>query len=144
MAETTTETEYRKPLPNLEDPHYAPFWAAAKEHRLVMQRCTACRHIRWPVHPFCTECLSPDVEWAELSGRGELFTWTRFFQGYHPEWAKETPYNVCLVKLEEGPIMLSNMVDVTHEDLRVGMPVEITFDDVTPEVSIPKFRPRAG
>lgn len=141
MADTAT-TDYAKPLPNREDPQYAPFWEAAKGHRLVMPRCTQCGHIRWPANPVCTECLAPDFEWAELSGRGELFTWVNFFQGYHPEWAKETPYNVSLVKLEEGPVMLTNVTDAADEDLKIGLPMEVWFDDVTDEVAIPKFRPR--
>jgi uncharacterized protein len=141
MSETTAAPTYRKPLPNLDDPEYAPFWQAAKEHRLVMQRCSACGHVRWPAGPVCTECLSLEHEWAELSGRGELFSWTSFHQGYHPEWAKETPYNVSMVKLEGGPIMLTNVTGVDDAELRLGLPLEVWFDDVTDEVSIPKFRP---
>ncbi len=138
---TDETTEYRKPLPNLEDPQYAPFWAAAKEHRLVMQRCTECGHVRWPANPNCTECLATGVEWAELSGRGELYSWTNFYQRYHPEWANEAPYNVSMVKLEEGPVMLSNVTGVEDADLDVGIALEVWFDDVTDEASIPKFRP---
>lgn len=140
---TTEPGEYRKPLPNLEDPLYAPFWDAAREHRLVMQRCTECGHVRWPANPACTECLATDYEWADLSGRGELFSWTTFHQRYHPEWANEAPYNVSMVKLAEGPVMLSNVTDVADADLAIGMALEVWFDDVTDEVSIPKFRPAA-
>lgn len=138
-----SDSEYRKPLPNTEDPLWAPFWQAAKRHELSMQRCQDCSHVVWPAQSFCTECLSSRLEWTALSGRGELFTWTHFHQGYHPEWAKETPYNVSLVKLEEGVIFLTNVVETEREDLRLGMPLEVVFDDVTESVSIPKFRPAA-
>lgn len=134
-------TEYRKPLPNLEDPAWAPFWAAAKQRRLSMPRCQECRHVVWPVQPSCTECLSPRLAWEDLSGRGELFSWVHFHQGYHPEWAKETPYNVALVRLDEGIVFLTNLVDCDREALRLGMPLEVVFDEVTETVSIPKFRP---
>jgi uncharacterized OB-fold protein len=134
-------SEYKKPLPNLDDPAYAPFWAAAKRHELAMPRCTSCGHVRWPMNPACTECLAPEFEWATLSGRGELFSWTNFYQQYHPEWGKEAPYNVSMVKLPEGPVMLTNVTGVDDADLRLGMPLEVWFDDVTPDVSIPKFRP---
>ena len=134
---------YNKPLPNLDDPLWAPFWAAAKRHQLAMPACQDCGHVVWPVQPSCTECLSPRLEWRDLSGRGELFTWTHFHQGYHPEWAKETPYNVSLVKLDEGVVFLTNVVGCEREDLKVGMAVEVTFDDVTSTISIPKFKPVA-
>lgn len=134
--------DYKKPLPDVSDPTWAPFWEAAKRHQLAMQHCVDCGHLVWPAGPVCTECLSANLEWRDLSGRGTLFTWTRFHQGYHPEWAKETPYNVSLVMLEEGVIFLTNVTNVADDDLSLGMPLDVWFDDVTDEVSIPKFRPR--
>ena len=134
--------EYTRPLPALDDrtdPESRAFWAAAHDHRLVMQRCTACDHIRWPIGPVCTQCLAPEFEWQQMSGKAELHTWVNFYQGFQPEWAKESPYNVALVKLEEGPIFLSNVV-ADDDDLAVGVALELTWEDATDEVSIPKFK----
>ena len=101
--------------------------------------CTDCNHIRCPIGPVCTQCLAEQFEWHEMSGKAELHTWVNFYQGFHPEWAKESPYNVALVKLEEGPIFLSNVV-ADDDDLAVGIALELVFDDVTDDVSIPKFK----
>lgn len=138
--------EYTKPLPNLEqaDDESRAFWAAAHEHRLVMQRCIECGHIRWPIGPVCTQCLAEGFEWQTLSGKGELWSWVNFYQPFHPEWAKEAPYNVAIVRLEEGLLFLTNVVGCEDADLSVGMPLEIVFEDATEEVSIPKFRPASG
>ena len=81
------------------------------------------------------------MEWAEASGRGKLYSWTIFYQVYDPAFAEDIPYNVGLIELEEGPSFYSNVVECKNEDLYVGMPLEVTFDDVTEEISLPKFRP---
>ncbi len=136
--------DYNKPLPQIDertDPDHRAFWEAAKEHRLVMQRCSDCGHIRWPTGPVCTSCLSESWEWHDMSTKGELWSWVNFYQPFHPEWAKEAPYNVSLVKIENGPLFLANVVECEDSDLAVGMSVELIFDDVTDEVAIPKYRP---
>ncbi|MEE8421814.1 MAG: Zn-ribbon domain-containing OB-fold protein [Dehalococcoidia bacterium] len=136
--------DYTKPLPRIDeqtDPDSRAFWEAAGEHRLVMQRCSQCGHIRWPIGPVCTQCLAEQFEWQTLSGRGELHSWVNFYQPFHPEWAKEAPYNVSLVKLEEGPIFLSNVVECDDSELAVGAALELVWEDATDEISIPKFRP---
>jgi len=80
-------------------------------------------------------------EWVRVSGRGKVYTWTTIYQRYHPAFAEELPYNVTMVALEEGPRLLANIVDCKNEDLRIGMEVEVVFEDVTEEITLPKFRP---
>jgi hypothetical protein len=118
----------------------APFLAAAREHRLVVQRCTGCGKLRFPPRELCSGCLSTDATWQEVSGRGEVYSYSVMHHVYHPGFADEVPYAVVLVKLAEGPKITSNLVDCPPSEIRVGMPVEVTFEAVSPEVTLPKFR----
>ncbi len=135
-----SDRRVQKPLPGIDD-FQRPFWEAAKRHELVLQRCRKCGSFRYPPGLMCHECLSDDLEWTRVSGRGTVFTWTVFHRAYHPAFAAEVPYAVVAVELEEGPRMLSNLVNCKLEDIRIGMPVVVTFDDASAEISLPKFRP---
>lgn len=85
-----------------------------------------------------------EAVWDRLSGRGEVFTSIIVHQTYHPAFDEDMPYNVALVRLEEGPTLHSNIVECRNENIYCGMPVEVVFEDRTSEVSLPKFRPRSG
>ena len=132
--------DYAKPLPTITD-EVEPFWSAAKRNKLAMPQCQDCDEVIWPISPVCPACLGDHLTWVDLSGKGVLWSWVNFHQSFHPEWAKELPYNVAHVRLDEGPVFLTNIVDAEDENLAVGMTVEVTFDEVTEEISIPKFRP---
>lgn len=80
------------------------------------------------------------MRWAKTSGRGELYTYTILHRAY-PGWEKEVPYNVSWIKLDEGPLLMSNIVECNNRDLHIGMRVEVVFEDVTEEISLPKFKP---
>ena len=134
-------SDYRKPLPEI-TPAMRPFWDAARRHELVVQRCAGCGTHRFPARDLCSRCLSRTVEWAPVSGRGTIFSWTMMHQVYHPGFADEVPYAVVVVELEEGVRLVSNLVGCPVDAIVAGMPVEVTFEDVTPEVTLPKFRPR--
>ena len=139
MTEHAHPAKPARPLPE-GDRALAPFFAAAKERRLVVQRCARCGSLRFPPRELCTSCLSTAVEWAEVSGRGEIFSFNVMHQVYHPAFATEVPYAVVVVKLAEGPKMTSNMVDCPVGDIRIGMPVEVVFETVSEEITLPKFR----
>ena len=136
-------SEYKKPLPTITDVN-RPFWEGCREGKLKMQKCRACGHIRYPISHVCPDCLSYDFDWTSLSGRGEVFSYVVFHQLYNKAFAEDVPYNVALVQLEEGPRMYSNVVGVDNDAVKVGDKLEVTFDPVTPEVTIPRFRLRAG
>jgi uncharacterized protein len=136
-------TAYAKPLPQI-TPEMRPFWDAARRHRLVVQRCGGCGTHRFPARDICSRCLSREAEWVPVSGRGSVFSWAVMHQVYHPGFAADVPYAVVVVELEEGARLISNLVGCPIGDLAPGMPVEVAFDDVTPEVTLPKFRPRAS
>jgi uncharacterized OB-fold protein len=133
--------EYTKPLPVISDIN-RPYWDAAKKHELRLQRCNKCRKFWYPNSPVCPYCWSREYEWAKLSGRGKVTSWVIFHQLYFEGFRSEAPYNVVQVELEEGPRILSNLVDIKNEEIHIEMPVEVVFEDVTPEVTLPKFRPR--
>jgi uncharacterized OB-fold protein len=134
---------YDKPLPIINEDN-TPYWGYAREHQLRMQKCANCGYIRFPVSIVCPRCHSLEMEWTKLSGRGKVYSYIIYHQAYHPAYKDDIPYVVAIIQLDEGPRMESNITDCRLEDLRVGMPVELYFDDVTEDVSLPKFRPAEG
>ena len=137
------DQEYNKPLPLMEGPA-AQFYGFCKNNELRFQRCTQCGTWRHVPRDMCAECGSWKWEWAKSSGRGKLYTWTVVTLPMHPAFADEVPYAVCLIELEEGPRIVSRIVDVAPQDLKDEMPVEVFFEPVTPEVTLPKFRRAHG
>lgn len=137
----TTTSDYTKPLPVLDDLN-TPFWEAARRGELVMQQCSDCGHIRFPISHVCPSCLSERSEWKPLSGRGTVYSSIVFHQVYNQAFAQDVPYNVSLIQLDEGPRMMSNVVGIAPSDVKVGDEVEAVFDAVTPAISIPRFRKR--
>lgn len=135
-------SEYAKPLPKLDDVN-RPFWDACREGRLDLQKCGSCGHIRYPISHVCPECLSYETNWVTVSGKGEVFSYIVFHQVYNKAFAGDVPYNVAIVQLDEGPRMISNVTGVPNDAVNVGDRVEVTFDPVTDEISIPRFRPAA-
>jgi uncharacterized protein len=133
MAEYLKQT----PAPTASD---KPFWEAARRHILTAYHCHKCG--AWYSQPTdCLKCDKSQMGWDPVSGKGRLYTFGIYHQLYHPAWKGDIPYNVACVQLDEGPIMLTNIVNCKNEDLYVDMPVEVVFDDITPEFSLPKFTP---
>ena len=132
--------EYRKPLPRI-TPDNRPFWEAARRHELCLPRCLECRTVWYPLGPVCPECLSERFEWERMSGRGKVSSWVVFHQRYFESFASDIPYNVVQVELEEGPRLMTNLVDCDPASIHCDMAVEVVFEDVTDEISLPKFRP---
>lgn len=130
-----------KPRPRI-DTVSRGFWDNARAHRLSVQRCDDCGHQHVPGSPVCPNCLSESLSWVPVSGRGTLLSWVRFHRAYWDGFRADLPYLVCLVGLEEGPMLVSNIVDATPEELTIGMAVEAVFEPVDDELTLPKFRPR--
>jgi uncharacterized OB-fold protein len=138
-----SEPAVTRPLPAI-TPEMAPFWEAAHRHELVAQRCVDCGAFRFPAREVCSRCLSRRVEWERVSGRGRVFSIAIMHQANHPWFASHAPYAVVVVELEEGTRMLSSLVEREPGAIEIGMPVEVTFEDVSPEISLPVFRPAAA
>jgi len=124
-------------LPQLDELN-RPFWDACRNRVLVVQRC-ACGHLRYPVVPFCPRCLSGEYVWERMSGRAEVYSFTVFRHAYSDAWRDRLPYVVALVMLDEGPTMISNVVDVAPEEVQVGLSVRVVFDRLTEEITVPCF-----
>lgn len=140
-----SETEpsgYMKPLPRI-TPDNRGFWDAAKRHELRLPNCTSCQRLHFPPSPVCPHCLSDQLEWKRLSGRGKVATWVVFHRNWFPEFAADVPYAAVQVELAEGLRLTSSLVGVPNDSIRIGMPVEVIFDDATAEITIPRFRPIA-
>jgi uncharacterized OB-fold protein len=120
-----------------------PWWQAAAAHRLVVQRCTRCGTVRHPPGPLCPACRSFEHEWSELSGRGTVYTFTVVHQAFVPSLVDQLPYVVAAVELEGGggARLVTNVVDVEPSQVGVGMAVQVVWEDMGPELSLPRVRP---
>ena len=132
---------YLKPLPQ-SDPDSKSFWDGCKEHKLVVQKCNVCGASWFPPGPMCYKCQSMDISWVEIEGRGVIDSWVVARYSPHEEFRKEVPYAVVGVKLGGSGIrMCGDMVNCKIEDIHGGMPVEVVFEDVTDEVTLPRWQP---
>lgn len=143
MADDPTTLEPPKPAP---DELTQFFWDGVEAHKLMILRCDSCQHyIHWP-KVVCRFCLSTDLSPAEVSGRGHVATFTIPLQPFHPYFREKAPYVLAVIELEEqeGLKLVSNVVDIAPDDVKVGMPVEVTFREVSPGFTLPLFKPVAG
>ena len=127
-------------LPTIE-PETQPFWDAARERRLLIQRCSGCGAAQHYPRAICATCWSDQVAWEEASGRGTLYTFSTVFINDLPPFAARLPYVAAAVDLEEGPRLMTNIVGAEPGDLRVGMPVVVDFVALNDEITAPVFRP---
>ena len=134
---------YTKPLPELEG-MAGEFYGFCKQGELRFQRCDDCGAWRHVPRELCAECGSWQWQWARSSGRGEVFTFTVVGRALHPAFRDDTPYAPVVVEMEEGVRLLSQVVDCPPDELEIGIPVEVVFDAVTDEVTLPRFRRANG
>jgi uncharacterized protein len=123
------------------DQETQPFWDATQQGELLLQQCAACEHTYFYPRPFCPRCWSEDVSWLPASGRGSVYTWSVVHRNDLPPFPGRVPYVAAIVELEEGPRMMTNVVGCDLDALRVGMPVEVTFEEETDDITLPRFRP---
>jgi uncharacterized OB-fold protein len=130
----------RTDLPTIE-PETKPFWDAAKEGRFLLRRCGACGKPHHNPRPFCPFCWSDDVPWEDASGRATLYTFSTVFLNDLPPFKEQLPYVAAVVDLEEGPRVMTQIVDATPEELTLGMPLEVVFRPLDDDITAPYFRP---
>lgn len=133
--------QFPRPAPG---PEVAPFWEWCRRHELRLQRCADCGAFRHHPRPRCPECRSASATWAEVRGTGTIASFTVCYPPVLPAFADRVPYNAVVVQLDEGPFLVSNLVDVDNDEIAVGLPVEVTFVDLDDEVTLPQFRIVAG
>jgi uncharacterized OB-fold protein len=135
---------WNKPVPEI-DADIKPFFDGLREHRFLLFRCTTCGAWYWPAaycrfHP--NKPYMQEMEWTEASGRGTVATFNIMYTAFHPGFRDEVPFAFAMVQLDEGPMTGSTIVDCRPEEVYVGMPVEVVYDDVEElELTLPRFRP---
>ncbi len=134
------EKPYKKPLPRI-DEESRGYWEALARHEVYVQRCRACRTPRFYPRALCPSCLADATDWVRASGRGTVYSFTVTHQNQAPGFRDDLPYVLAIVELVEGVRLMTNIVCCAPEAVRIGMPVEVVFEDVTPDITLPKFRP---
>jgi uncharacterized protein len=131
---------WNKPVPvsNIDTEFY---WKAAKIHELHIQHCHCCGKFIHPPRGICMYCHSKDIKPIKVEGRGKVITFGIMHLGQVPGFQESVPYNVAWVELEENVKIICNLQDVKNEDIYIGMPVEVCFQDITTEITLPQFRP---
>ncbi|MFE1798456.1 Zn-ribbon domain-containing OB-fold protein [Streptomyces sp. NPDC059517] len=139
-------------LPEI-DAFTRPYWDAAADGRLLLRRCGACGRAHHYPREFCPHCWSEAVTWERATGRATLYTWSVVHRNDLPPFGSRTPYVAAVVDLEEGPRMMTEVVECAEGDLRVGMALEVAFRVESAEkgeggvqegVAVPVFRPRSS
>ncbi|MDQ1447492.1 MAG: hypothetical protein QOC79_463 [Actinomycetota bacterium] len=115
------------------------FWEAARDRRLVAQRCRACGRLRHPPRPMCPECHSVDQETVELAGTGTVYSYAILHHPQHPAFSY--PIVAVLVDLDEGVRVVSNLVGVGPAEVRIGAPVRVRFEATADDMAVPVFEP---
>ena len=134
--------EYKKPVP-VPQVESDVYWQKAKEQELWLRSCNTCDTAYFYPRDISPCCLSRDTTWLQASGKAPLFTYGIVHRAPHPGFVEDVPFVTAMVELEEGPIMPTNIVmdDPTPEKLKIGMDLEVVFEDITEAVTLPKFRP---
>lgn len=138
-------SEYNKPLPGMDGLTKA-FYSFCKDEALHFQQCTDCGSFRHVPREMCAQCNSFEWEWVKSSGRGTIYSWVVINRALHPAFYDPNPEAVpmapVIVEMEEGVRLLSNMMDCTPEQLKMDMPVEVVYEAVTNDITLPRFRCR--
>ena len=142
---TLTEKVLPAPAPFVH-PEVKPFWEATAEGRLVLPKCLECDTLIWYPRPFCPNCASTRVEWIAASGRGSVYSFTvnRRGQADLAAYREAGVYVLAYVELEEGPRVMTNIVDCDPDSVRIGQQVEVVFHDTGQGTALPRFRPRGA
>ncbi|MGY9057270.1 MAG: Zn-ribbon domain-containing OB-fold protein [Alphaproteobacteria bacterium] len=130
---------YDKPVPSI-DPDSAPYWEGAMDGKLMIQRCNATGQAFLYSRQLVPGVVESQVEWIEASGRGTIYSYTVARRPAGPAFADDAPYVIVSVTLEEGARIMTNLVTDDPDSVAIGQAVEVVFDAVTDELTIPKFR----
>ena len=134
-----TDNQLPVPVP-LVYPDTEHFWQATGREEFLLQRCNGCSEVVWYPRAICPECYSTDLDWFEASRRGHIYSWTLTNRGTG-NYSAAGPYVLAYVQLDEGPRMLTNLVDYAPDDLAIGQSVELVFHSTGEGTALPRFRP---
>ncbi len=136
-------SEYQKPLPLITRLSKV-FYDGCREGKLLYQQCKDCGEVVFFPKAMCSNCMGHNLDWKESKGKGTIHTFTVTYESAPPEFAADCPYALAIINLDEGFSMMSNIVECDLEKITCDMPVEVVFQPVTPEITLPKFRPAQG
>jgi uncharacterized OB-fold protein len=133
----------RRLLPNdaMVDELDLPFWRACAEGRFLVHRCDTCGRAYWPA-TCCVDHGGSAMQWVDASGRGVVHTFTVFHHAYDASFAAKLPYVIAVITLDEGPFFHTDLVGCDPDDVHVGMAVEVVYEQIDDEWTMPHFRPR--
>jgi uncharacterized OB-fold protein len=137
----TRHPDVQRPAPILTEDNHS-FWEAAREARLVAQRCQDCGQLRHPPRPMCPACHSLQSQVVDLAGTGVVYSYSILHHPQHPSFSY--PVTAVLVDLDEGVRILSNLVGAEPGGPHIGMAVEVTYEQTADDMAVPVFRPRDG
>jgi len=137
MTQRDCEAPLPMPVPTAES---RPYWNGLRAHRLVLQRCAACKRPRHYPRPMCADCFSLDHEWFEASEHGLVHSWTVCHHAFHRGFKSDTPYVLLTVDLADGVRMVAPLVEPDASRLSLGLEVILDYLDVSDDVTVPRFR----
>jgi uncharacterized protein len=138
MEETAT-----RPSP---DPRGAgkQYWASAHAGTLTLPRCLSCETAHWYPRLYCPNCGSDKLEWITCSGKGVIHTYTIVRQSGHKYFKSKVPYVLAMVALDEGVLMMSNIIECDVDTVRVDARVSVVFEKLGDDVGVPLFKLAEG
>jgi uncharacterized OB-fold protein len=131
---------YTKPIP-VPNHGTQSFWDGCRQHQLKFQQCVECVTVNWPPSYLCSHCLSVRFDWIVSKGVGKIYTYVTYYRAFHSSFKDDLPYISAVVELDEGPRILTNIVNCSLSEVECEMRVIVEWDDITSEYSLPKFRP---
>ncbi|AUC97836.1 hypothetical protein CWS35_29025 [Bradyrhizobium sp. SK17] len=134
-----SEEPTRKPLP-APDADTAAFWRGLQHGKLLLQHCRQCRHVQYYQQAICRACGGDELEHRAATGRGKVHSFSVVHRAPGPAFKADVPYAVLLVELAEGPRMISTLLGSDPEDVNFDMDVELAFDKISDDVTLPRFR----
>ena len=134
-------SDVTRPIP-VPDQYTKPFWDAAKREVLELQRCQSCGHFQHPPYPTCLNCMSIDLKFEPVGGRGAIYAYTYMYHTGDKRFASAVPYASIVVELDDAPgaLMAANLLGVPHTEAKVGRRVEVVFEPLNDEITLPQFK----
>lgn len=140
----TDPGRYEKFLPEDIPDWQRPFWDSLRDHAVRVQRCRRCGAYRYHPKEKCHRCPSRDAEWVPISGAGEIYTFTVIRRAPTPAYAADVPYTIVHVTMAEGFRMVGTLEGIDPGEVRIGLPVDLTYHDVTADWTLLGFLPRGA
>lgn len=121
-------------------PETEPYWQGCRDNQLLIQSCSDCGNVQFYPRSICTECMSQNLDWVKASGQATIISYTVMHRSVSKAYCVDGPQVLALVRLEEGPQMMSHVIDCDEDTLSIGLAVEVTFQEWSQDIVMPVFR----